>query len=81
MTGFLLAGVVGIGLHVRGNIEFARELYPSMAGIELVKKTLTGATPVFAPGSLALLGLVGLAHAYRHPQSRSSSAAAQEKVQ
>jgi hypothetical protein len=80
MTGFVLTGIVGIGLHFRGNVEFERELYPSLAGIELVEKTMTGATPVFAPGSLMLLGLVGLAYTYRHPQSRSG-AAAQEKGQ
>jgi hypothetical protein len=36
-------------------------MYPAMAGVELVRKPLTGATPVLAPGSMALLGLVGLA--------------------
>jgi len=35
--------------------------------IELVEKVLTGATPVLAPGSMALLGLIGLTHSYRHP--------------
>ena len=33
-----------------------------MQGIELVQKVLTGATPVLAPGSMALLGLIGLTH-------------------
>jgi hypothetical protein len=28
----------------------------------LVQKTMTGATPVLAPGTMALLGLVGLAY-------------------
>ena len=36
-------------------------MYPSMAGMKLVRDTLTGATPVLAPGSMALLRLVGLA--------------------
>jgi hypothetical protein len=36
-------------------------MYPAMAGVELVRKTLSGATRVLAPGSMALLGLVGLA--------------------
>ena len=58
---FVVSGLLGVGLHYRGNHEFEREMYPSMAGIELVRKTLTGATPVLAPGSMALLGLVGLA--------------------
>lgn len=67
MTLFVVSGVVGVWLHVRGNVEFELEMYPSMEGIELVQKTLTGATPVLAPGSMALLGLFGLTHTYRHP--------------
>jgi hypothetical protein len=65
MTLFVASGLVGVGLHYRGNHEFEREMYPSMAGVELVGKTLTGATPVLAPGSMALLGLVGLAAVYQ----------------
>ena len=61
MALFVVSGLLGVGLHYRGNREFEREMYPSMAGLELVQKTLTGATPVLAPGSMALLGLVGLA--------------------
>jgi hypothetical protein len=61
MTLFVASGLLGVGLHYRSNREFEREMYPSMAEMELVRKTLTGATPVLAPGSMALLGLVGLA--------------------
>ena len=67
MTLFVVSGVVGVGLHYQGNVEFELEMYPSMRGFELVRKTLTGATPALAPGSMALLGLIGLTHAYRHP--------------
>jgi hypothetical protein len=52
-------------LHFRGNAEFELEMYLSMAGTELIGKTLTGATPVFAPGTMALLGGLGLAASYR----------------
>ena len=65
MALFVASGLVGVGLHYRGNHEFEREMYPTMAGAELVGKTLTGATPVLAPGSMALLGLVGLAAVYK----------------
>ena len=68
MTLFVISGVVGVWLHYQGNVEFELEMYPSMQGIELVQKTLTGATPVLAPGSMTLLGLIGLTHSYRHPQ-------------
>ena len=61
---FVASGGVGIALHYRGNVEFELEMYPSMAGMELVGKTLTGATPVFAPGAMALLGAIGLVASY-----------------
>jgi hypothetical protein len=64
---FVLSGLVGVGLHYRGNLEFELEMYPSMSGFEMIEKTLSGATPVLAPGSMALLGLIGLIHAFRHP--------------
>ena len=61
---FLAAALVGIGLHYDGNAAFELEMYPSTRGMELMRKTLTGATPVLAPGSMALLGLVALAYTY-----------------
>jgi hypothetical protein len=67
MVLFIGLGVVGVGLHLNGNVEFEHELRPDEHGWEFLRKTVTGATPVLAPGSMVLLGLVGLAHAYRHP--------------
>ena len=69
MLAFAVLGVVGVGLHYDGNVEFERELNPSERGWTFVRKTVAGATPVLAPGSMVLLGLVGLAHAYRHPSA------------
>jgi hypothetical protein len=67
MVSFVASGVIGIVLHYQGNEAFELEMSPSRAGLSLVTKTLTGATPVLAPGSMALLGLVGLAFTHRHP--------------
>jgi len=67
MTLSVVGGVAGVALHYQGNTAFELEMYPDMAGLELVQKTLTGATPVLAPGSMTLLGLVGLAAVLRHP--------------
>jgi hypothetical protein len=64
MVLFVVSGCVGVALHYRGNVEFEREMYPSLAGMELIGKTLTGATPVFAPGAMALLGAIGLVASY-----------------
>ena len=68
MVLFIVSGGIGVGLHYDGNVEFELEMYPSMSGFELIRKTLTGATPVLAPGTMALLGLIGLAHTYQHPK-------------
>ena len=73
MAAFVVAGGAGVALHVRGNAEFELEMRPQIARLELVRETLTGATPVLAPGSMARLGLVGLAVTFRHPSIRSRS--------
>jgi hypothetical protein len=67
---FVLSGVTGVVLHYRGNEAFELEMYPDRAGFELVTQTLTGATPVLAPGSMSLLGLVGLVLTYTYPSGR-----------
>ena len=67
MALFVAGGLAGIVLHYSGNQEFELEMYPSKAGMELVRETLTGATPVLAPGSMILLGLIGLAAVYGTP--------------
>jgi hypothetical protein len=77
MLAFIAVGVLGVGLHYDGNVDFERELHPSEGGWTFVRKTVAGATPVLAPGSMVLLGLVGLAHAYRHP-SMDGGASRQE---
>lgn len=51
-----LAGLVGIGLHGRGNWGFARETKPAAASGELVRTALTEGNPLLAPGVLVLLG-------------------------
>jgi hypothetical protein len=66
-TLFLASGMTGVGLHYDGNAAFELEMYPGMRGTQLVRETLTGATPVLAPGSMALLALVAAAYTYRHP--------------
>jgi hypothetical protein len=67
MALLLAGGIVGIGLHYNGNEAFEREMYPTLGGVDLIQRTLTGATPVLAPGTLTLLGLIGLVQTYRHP--------------
>lgn len=73
MAAFLLAGLVGLYLHYTGNVEFELEMYPDLGGLELVREALTGATPALAPGTMFLLGSVGLVFTYDHPKLRGAS--------
>jgi hypothetical protein len=73
---FVGSGMLGVALHYQGNAEFELEMHPSLSGLDLVTGTLTGATPVLAPGSMSLLGVVGLAFTYRHPLLRSQAGVA-----
>ena len=63
----ILSGLVGLGLHYDGNVEFELEMYPSLGGFDLFWESVTGATPTLAPGTMVGLGLLGLASTYRHP--------------
>jgi hypothetical protein len=65
---FVLAGIVGLTLHYQGNVEFELEMYPDRAGFELFRKSMMGATPALAPGSMVQIALIGLAYAYSHPR-------------
>lgn len=68
MVLFIVAGVMGIVLHYRGNMEFQLEIDPSLAGWDLFTKVIHAkAPPALAPGAMAQLGLLGLAYAFRHP--------------
>ncbi len=64
---FIVAGLLGLALHYRGNVEFELEMRPSLGGLELFRKAMTGATPALAPGSMITFGLLGLLYAFRHP--------------
>ena len=67
MVLFVGAGAIGIIQHVRGNVEFELEMYPSMRGFDLIWESLRGATPSLAPGSMTVLGFLGIIYTLRHP--------------
>ena len=69
MAIFVLAGVLGLVLHFRGNVEFELEREP-LHGWTLFWEAIRGATPALAPGAMAQLGLLGLVYSYRHPALR-----------
>jgi hypothetical protein len=76
MALFVIAGVAGLVLHFRGNLQFELENDPSARGLDLVWRTLRGATPTLAPAALAQLGLMGIAATFRHPALRPHTGAA-----
>jgi hypothetical protein len=68
MVLFIAAGLLGVYLHYQANVEFQREVDPSIAGRALVWKAMTAKTPpALAPGSMVQLGLIGLAYTFRYP--------------
>jgi hypothetical protein len=71
MGAFILAGLVGLWLHYRGNEAFELEIAPATAGTALIWKAMRGAVPTLAPGALVQLGLLGLIWAYDHPATRA----------
>jgi hypothetical protein len=67
MALFMIGGIAGIALHASSNIEFATEMYPDIARMELLRKTVAGAIPMLAPGAMVQIGLLGIAYTFRHP--------------
>ena len=55
----ILTGVIGVFLHLKSNWEFKLEMYPNMEMGKLISKSLTGALPALAPGTLIPIGLMG----------------------
>ncbi len=67
MLMLVVAGPVGMFLHVKGNYEMEREFDPSLLGFDLWLEVFRGEAPTLAPGTLVQFGLLGLLYAYRHP--------------
>jgi len=72
---FVASGLAGVLLHYQGNVAFELELNPEAVGWELFWESLRGATPSLAPGTMTLLGALGLAYTYRHPAGRGTGSA------
>jgi hypothetical protein len=62
-----LGGFLGVYEHLAGNQEFALEINQQASGSELLMDTLTGASPVLAPGVLVITAIVAQASTYFHP--------------
>ena len=69
----ILSGLTGIALHYRANMEFKLEMDPSLSGLALFSSVVRAkAPPALAPGTLVLLGLLGLACVFRCPDDPPS---------
>lgn len=66
MVLIVASGLQGLFLHYKGNAEFEIEMYPSLEGLGLFWEALRGATPTLAPGTMSVLGLIGLVYSYCH---------------
>jgi hypothetical protein len=64
----IAAGLLGIVLHFRANMEFQLDIDPHIGRWSLFWKVLQAkAPPALAPGAMVQLGLLGLVLSYRHP--------------
>ncbi len=63
----VIAGPVGMFLHLKGNYAMDREFDPSLLGLDLWLSVIRGEAPALAPGTLVQFGLLGLLYAYKHP--------------
>jgi len=69
----LISGPIGLLLHYLDNVEFEREMQPSISGVALFWKAIRGALPALAPGTMIYLGGLGLLH-LRISQSSQATA-------
>lgn len=67
MTLLVLGSLLGIYLHVEGNLTLQREISPQAPLGETLFGALGGANPLLAPGVLAVAAVLALAMTYRHP--------------
>ena len=66
---FMLAGMLGTFFHYESNSEFARELTPGLSGWALLSESMTRPTPPpLAPGTMIVLGLLGVVAAGKGEQ-------------
>ncbi|HEY5884451.1 MAG TPA: hypothetical protein VIT88_07170 [Pyrinomonadaceae bacterium] len=62
----VLGTLLGVYLHIEGNVAFEREVDPNAPTSRLVWQGLGGGNPLLAPGILAIAALVAVAATYRY---------------
>jgi hypothetical protein len=61
-----LGTILGIYLHMEGNIAFEREVDPAVSTSQAISRGLSGGNPLLAPGVLAVAAVLALAATYRY---------------
>lgn len=69
----IVSGVVGVWLHLQGNLEFEREMSPDLAGWPLWQAVLAGATPALAPGTMVWFGALAMLAVRAHGAGRAGT--------
>jgi hypothetical protein len=80
MLGAGAGSLLGVWEHLQANYGFAVEIRPNAPFSETLIKTLQGASPLLAPGILALAAVLALAATYYHPALRKVTAPTAEAV-
>ncbi|MBI3942572.1 MAG: hypothetical protein HY326_06115 [Chloroflexi bacterium] len=62
-----LGSLIGMVEHIESNLGFYLEIHPATTGLALLTAGLRGASPLLAPGVLALGAVLAVAAAYQHP--------------
>ena len=72
MVGIGAGALYGIYAHLTANVEFELEIRPSAGLGDVMWDALQGASPLLAPGILALAALLGAAATFWHPALKRS---------
>jgi hypothetical protein len=62
-----LGGLFGVYEHLEHNLAFELEIRPTATVTAVLMEALKGASPLLAPGILALTALIAIAATYYHP--------------
>ncbi len=62
-----LGSLLGIYQHLQSNLAFELEIHPTATASDVVMGTLGGASPLLAPGILALAAVLAVAATCYHP--------------
>jgi hypothetical protein len=63
----IASGLIGVVQHFQANLTDAAESTPGLSGLALYQEAAMGSIPALAPGTMILLGSIGLLSAFRHP--------------